>query len=219
MCSLLVLWAVAITSCCYGDCQQVCHPQAALTLHLSNGDHILLPKQSGTISIVSGYCRGPGLCSAVGQAAPRTGGAYAQTAAISSCWRPGCSATRAIRFDGSCENLRWQLPWFHLSAFCEYDYLRFDWGLAFIKASLPDPKVYKRFDRRVRSHMRRKWKEHCSRLRAVRELNTLADELEWHRSEARRAGREAKLAFGNVPPYMTPSANTGIQQRTPLKGT
>ena len=110
MCSLLVLWAVAITSCCYGDCQQVCHPQAALTLHLSNGDQILLPKQSGTISIVSGYCRGPGLCSAVGQAPPRTGGAYALTAAISSCWRPGCSATRAIRFDGGCQNVRWQLP-------------------------------------------------------------------------------------------------------------
>ena len=153
MCSLLLLWAVAITSCCYGDCQQTCHSQAR-----------------------------------------RNDSAYAQTAAISSCWRPGCSATRAVRFDGRCQNVRWQLPWFRFSAFDEYDYLRFDWGLAFIKASLPDPKVYKRFDRRVRSHMRRKWKEHCSRLRAVRELNTLADELEWHHSEARRAGSEARLA-------------------------
>ena len=25
MCSLLLLWAVGITSCCYGDCQQACH--------------------------------------------------------------------------------------------------------------------------------------------------------------------------------------------------
>ena len=114
---------------------------------------------------------------------------------ISSCWRPGFSAKCAIRFDGSCQHVRWQLPWFRFSAFDEYDYLRFDCGLAFIKAPLPDPKVYKRFDRRVRSHMRRKWKEHCSRSRAVRELNALADEFERHLSEARRADIEARLAF------------------------
>ena len=209
---LLVFWAVAITSCCQGDCQQACHSQSALTLHLSSGDHILLlrdsrcreslvdsssgdhillPKQSGIFSIVSGFCRGPGCCSAVGQAAPRTGSACAPTAVISSCWRPGFSAKCAIRFDGSCQHVRWQLPWFRFSAFDEYDYLRFDCGLAFIKAPLPDPKVYKRFDRRVRSHMRRKWKEHCSRSRAVRELNALADEFERHLSEARRVDIEA----------------------------
>ena len=116
-----------------------------------------------TFSIVSSLCRGAACCSTVGQSAPKV------------CWRRGCSATCAIRFDGSCQHVRWQLPWFRFSAFDEYDYLRFDCGLAFMKAPLPDPKVYKRFDRQVRSHMRRKWKEHCSRSRTLQSISSALD--------------------------------------------
>ena len=98
---LLVLKAVAITSCCYCDCQQACHNPAALSLHLnSGGDHILLPKYSRAFSMVSGSWCGHGCCNAV---------------------------------FNRCQNVRWQQPWFRYSAFDEYDYLKFDWGLAFIK--------------------------------------------------------------------------------------
>ena len=91
--------------------------------------------------------------------------------AIASCRFSMNRATQDFRSTSG----RYHPPWYRHHTYDHYDHLQVDWGKTFMRPTPPDPKKYKRFDRRVKSMLTRRWRQHCNNIQAVCELNALAE--------------------------------------------
>jgi len=131
-----------------------------------------------------------------------------EAAAISSCCLPGCDSVRTQltrasitqsvvmtscwRSDSWTTRLKVVAPYvpfwhwrFHIVY--NYDHLRTDWGKSYseLLERTQCGNKYKRYDRRVRSILWRRWIEYYRKVKAVEEVNALAENFEHTRREAR----------------------------------
>ena len=111
--------------------------------------------------------------------------------AIASCRFSMNRATQDFRSTSG----RYHPPWYRHHTFDHYDHLQVDWGKTFMRPTPPDPKKYKRFDRRVKSMLTRRWRQHCNNIQAVCELNALAEKFQLRSLELQRTLEEANDAF------------------------